>query len=62
MHAHSSTRAADHLSDDDRELLTPAVLDRWARDLHPDDVDLAEIARLERARRRTSGRSARAPS
>jgi hypothetical protein len=51
MHAHSSTRAADHLSDDDRELLTPAVLDRWARDLHPDDVDPAEIADLERKRR-----------
>lgn len=35
----------------DREVLTPETLARWAGDLHPDDVDLAEIAALERRRR-----------
>jgi hypothetical protein len=35
----------------DREVVTPETLARWARDLHPDDIDLAEIAALERRRR-----------
>jgi hypothetical protein len=34
----------------DRELLTPAVLDRWAGELHEDDYALSDIARFERRR------------
>ena len=38
------------LSHSERELLTPAVLDRWAGDLADDDYTLADLARFERRR------------
>jgi hypothetical protein len=41
------------LPERDRALLTPDVIERWTRDLGPDDaIDPAEIARLERGRLR----------
>lgn len=38
------------LAPEDRRILTPAVIERWAGDLHEDDYTLADLARFERRR------------
>lgn len=60
MHAHATTppvtvdahQWAD-LPAADRALLQPTVLERWTRGLAAEEVDLAEVARLERQRQNT---------
>lgn len=46
----SKAAELETLAPEDRRLLTPAVIERWASDLHEDDYSLAELARFERRR------------
>lgn len=46
-------QTALEISPRDQALLTPAVIERWTQGLAPDEIDLAEVARLERGRLRT---------
>lgn len=48
----SPTQQLALVSQADRAMLTAEVIERWTRDLAPEDIDFAQIATLERRRRK----------